>query len=289
MDSPVNTPALEMLDTVNFKVVTRGYSRDEVDAFLDQAEIEAKNLLAENSQLKNQLRLAATRIAELETLSKSPATTPAPTPSAPARPSEPAVDVKSASDKVSAMIAMAHEFVSKTEHEALEKAKQLREQAAEDARRLIEEAKTRAMDELAQLEGRKRRLSEQVETLDAFVQRERTRLRTLMGDYVDWIEKSFALQEHESPRHVAPTPASPTTPPAPVTPTHTLAPSVPPSPPAVAPQEPRPSYSTAASPVAPTANSTQQLPVTPPSTTPSPSATTIGEALRLPRDDDDRS
>ena len=231
MDSSLSTPSLDTLRTVDFPNAFRGYNVDEVDNFLDKAAEELDALKDQYRQAQAQLRWASDRIKQLEAESKNdtaqtpkvsppaPAATPAPTP-APA----PVASAPMATQQVSEMIAMAEEFVSKAKEEAVTKATALTTAAQEQARVILQEAKSNALDEVTQLEGRKARLTEEVTTLARFVASERARLKSLLGEFGSWLDSSLAIRESSAPETPAtaaatPAPAAPITQaPAPTTP-----------------------------------------------------------------------
>jgi len=230
MDSSISTPSLDALRTIDFQNGFRGYNIEEVDGFLDKAAEELDALRDQYRQMQNQLRLAADRIKQLESAPRTEGTpapaVQAPTP-VPALEVSPATAVVSsaANQEVTSMIAMAQEFVSTARREATEKASALTNQAQEQARRILDEAKSNALDEVTQLEGRKARLAEEVTTLARFINSERNRLKSSLGEMSQWIDESLAVRETSAPApaapaHVAPAVATtPTTPaPAPTTP-----------------------------------------------------------------------
>ena len=221
MDSSLSTPSLDTLRTVDFPNAFRGYNVDEVDNFLDKAAEELDALKDQYRQAQAQLRWASDRIKQLEAESKNdtaqtpkvsppaPAATPAPTP-APA----PVASAPMATQQVSEMIAMAEEFVSKAKEEAVAKATALTTAAQEQARVILQEAKSNALDEVTQLEGRKARLTEEVTTLARFVASERARLKSLLGEFGTWLDSSLAIRESSAPE----TPAAAAATPAPAAP-----------------------------------------------------------------------
>ena len=221
MDSSLSTPSLDTLRTVDFPNAFRGYNVDEVDNFLDKAAEELDALKDQYRQAQAQLRWASDRIKQLEAESKNdtaqtpkvsppaPAATPAPTP-APA----PVASAPMATQQVSEMIAMAEEFVSKAKEEAVTKATALTTAAQEQARVILQEAKSNALDEVTQLEGRKARLTEEVTTLARFVASERARLKSLLGEFGSWLDSSLAIRESSAPE----TPAAAAATPAPAAP-----------------------------------------------------------------------
>lgn len=219
MDSAISTPSLDALRTIDFQNGFRGYNVEEVDAFLDKAAEELDALRDQYRQMQTQLRHAADRIKQLEASPKpeapvATAATPTPAPAAPAPTTAPAA----ASQEVTSMIAMAQEFVSATQREAVEKATALTTNAQEQARRILEEAKSNALDEVTQLEGRKARLAEEVTTLARFVTAERNRLKVSLGEMAQWLDNALAVRETSAPATpVAPTP-TPTQSPAPAAP-----------------------------------------------------------------------
>lgn len=257
MESTVPTPALEQLKTIEFKVGLRGFAVAEVDDFLDQvaAEVEIlrEHYREQHSQLNQQLRRAAERIKQLE----GQGGTAAPAVSSPAPSAAPALSPTVAPtttaaqgvDQAASLLAMTQEFIDKAKAAASAEATALVARAKEEARAHLEEAKSRALDEVTQLEGKKRRLTEDIATLDQFISAERDRFRTLLGEVGHWMETKFAVRQSS-------TPAAPTAAPAPSAPVA---------------QTPTPEPTPA------------PRPTTPPSTG---EVTTIGQALNLLDDND---
>src|ERR1700689_5218722 len=82
MDSTNNgTSALDTIDTVAFKVGLKGYNVDEVDEYLERLSVETRQLKDQLQQMRQQLRLGAERINQLE--SGRPASATGPTPLSP--------------------------------------------------------------------------------------------------------------------------------------------------------------------------------------------------------------
>jgi len=204
MDSSISTPSLDVLRTIDFQVGFRGYNIEEVDSFLDKAAEELDALRDQYRQMQNQLRLAADRIKQLESAPRAEGTaipvapTPAPMPTPEIAPAT-AVATAAANQEVTAIIAMAQEFVSSAKREATEKASALTHQAQEQARQILDEAKSNALDEVTQLEGRKARLAEEVTTLARFIAAERNRLKSSLGEMSQWIDNSLAVRETSAP------------------------------------------------------------------------------------------
>jgi cell division initiation protein len=230
MDSTNNgSSALDTIDTVAFKVGLKGYNVDEVDEFLERVSVETRQLKDQLQQMRQQLRLGAERINQLE--SGRPAST-GPTPLAPAPVSAPApapriVTSGSGAEQVTALIVLAQQFIEQTQQEAEEQARNLTVAAQERAREIIGEARSRAEDEVNRLNGLKQRLSEDVDMLTRQLDLERTRLSAALAEFSRWVESSLqvggaprASHSASSSRPTAPTPmpTPPAAPPRVVTP-----------------------------------------------------------------------
>ena len=57
--SDFNSSALDVIDTVAFKVGLKGYNVDEVDEFLERVSSEARQLKDQLTQMRQQLRQAS--------------------------------------------------------------------------------------------------------------------------------------------------------------------------------------------------------------------------------------
>lgn len=227
--SDISTSTLDALTTVEFKSSLRGYAIDEVDDFLDRAAVEVEHLREQIRQQQQQLQKASERIQALESERRAPsavAATPPPAPApAPTPPPAPApvaavqatptaAPARAAgAEQIAEMIAMAQEFVAHAQEEAEQRAKHLTGLAQERAREIVSEAQSRASDEIERLNGLKRRLSEDVEKLAAQVEQERTRLRTQLTAFLQWVDEN--VQSHTAVAAVrtavpaAPTPSAP--------------------------------------------------------------------------------
>jgi len=229
MESTVPTPAIDQLKTIEFKVGLRGFAVAEVDDFLDQVAAEVEMLREQHSQFNQQLRRAAERIKQLEGQgSSAPAVAaPAPAPAAPAVAPAPSTTAAQGVDQAASLLAMTQEFIDKAKATAAAEASSLVARAKEEARAHLEEAKSRALDEVTQLEGKKRRLTEDIATLDQFISSERERFSAFLSRVGNWMETEFAVRQSSAPPaprtpaapvstpEPAPTPAPrPTTPPA---------------------------------------------------------------------------
>jgi len=223
--SDISTSTLDTLTTVEFKSSLRGYAIDEVDDFLDRAAVEVEHLREQIRQQQQQLQKASERIQALESERRAPsavAATPPPAP-APTPPPAPVAAVQATptaaparaagAEQIAEMIAMAQEFVAHAQEEAEQRAKHLTGLAQERAREIVSEAQSRASDEIERLNGLKRRLSEDVEKLAAQVEQERTRLRTQLTAFLQWVDEN--VQSHTAVAAVrtavpaAPTPSAP--------------------------------------------------------------------------------
>ena len=223
MDSSDNAlSALDAIDTVAFKVGLKGYNVDEVDEFLERLSVETRQLKDQLQQQRQQLRQAAERINQLES-GRGPAPAPAPAPSSAAPPlaAPPSaaptpprlVTAGTGPEQVTAMIAMAQQFIEHAQEEAETRARELTVAAQERAREIVTEARSRAEDEVNRLNGLKQRLSEDVDALARQLETERTRLSTALAEFASWIEASLQVGGPARHLNVAPTP-----PPAPATP-----------------------------------------------------------------------
>ena len=207
MDSTENAySALDSIDTVAFKVGLKGYNVDEVDEFLERLSVEVHQLKELVQQQRQQLRQAGERINQLDARGGAPAVAPAPAgvPAAPAR----NITVTGA-EQVTAMIAMAQQFIEQAQSEAETKAREMTSGAQERAREIVAEARSRAEDEVNRLNGLKQRLSEDVETLARQLESERKRLSGALAEFSRWVESSLQVGGARTnapapPAHVAP-------------------------------------------------------------------------------------
>ena len=195
--------ALDTIDTVAFKVGLKGYNVDEVDQFLERLSVETRQLKDQLQQMRQQLRLGAERINQLE--SGRPASSTGPTPLASA-PAPRIVTSGSGPEQVTALIVLAQQFIEQTQQEAEEQARNLTVAAQERAREIIGEARSRAEDEVNRLNGLKQRLSEDVDTLTRQLDLERTRLSAALAEFSRWVESSLQVGGAPHPSHSAPSP-----------------------------------------------------------------------------------
>src|SRR5664279_4449779 len=242
MDSSDNAlSALDAIDTVAFKVGLKGYNVDEVDEFLERLSVETRQLKDQLQQQRQQLRQAAERINQLES-GRVPAPAPSAAPPSAAPPSAappsaapPSVTPPSAAptpprlvtagtgpEQVTAMIAMAQQFIEHAQEEAETRARELTVAAQERAREIVTEARSRAEDEVNRLNGLKQRLSEDVDALARQLDTERTRLGSALAEFASWIDAS--LQVGGPARHLNAAPAPPPATPPPAPPRQAMAP-----------------------------------------------------------------
>jgi DivIVA domain-containing protein len=193
--------ALDAIDTVAFKIGVRGYNVDEVDDFLERLSGEVHQLKELVAQQRQQLRQAGERINQLDTRSFADAPAPAPAPAAAPR----HISVSGA-EQVTAMIAMAQQFIEQAQQEAETKAREMTTGAQERAREIVAEARSRAEDEVNRLNGLKQRLSEDVETLTRQLDAERKRLSGALAEFSRWVESSLQVGGR-APSSAAPEPA----------------------------------------------------------------------------------
>jgi cell division initiation protein len=180
--------ALDAIDTVAFKIGVRGYNVDEVDDFLERLSGEVHQLRELVQQQRQQLRQAGERINQLDARPSSDAPAPAPAPSQAPR----HISVSGA-EQVTAMIAMAQQFIEQAQQEAENKAHEMTSGAQERAREIVAEARSRAEDEVNRLNGLKQRLSEDVETLTRQLDTERKRLGSALAEFSRWVESSLQV------------------------------------------------------------------------------------------------
>ncbi len=267
MDSSENAlSALDAIDTVAFKVGLKGYNVDEVDEFLERVSAESRQLKDQLHQMRQQLRQASERINQLQSgVGVSAPATQAPTAQVPTTPPPRVVSAGAGAEQVTAMIAMAQQFIEQAQQEAEAKARELTTAAQERAREIVSEARSRAEDEVNRLNGLKQRLSEDVDTLARQLETERTRLSSVLAEFSRWIESSL----HVGDARAATSAPAPT--PQPQTPAQSPQPAVSPG------QEPRGASSVR--PLAP-----------PPAPAPGSNQQTIGQVLNFEQASrDDRS
>jgi DivIVA domain-containing protein len=195
--------ALDAIDTVAFKIGVRGYNVDEVDDFLERLSGEVHQLKELVQQQRQQLRQAGERINQLDARPASDAPSPAPAPAPAAAPRHISV---SGAEQVTAMIAMAQQFIEQAQNEAENKAREMTTSAQERAREIVAEARSRAEDEVNRLNGLKQRLSEDVETLARQLDTERTRLSGALAEFSRWVESSLQVGGARASASVAPAP-----------------------------------------------------------------------------------
>jgi DivIVA domain-containing protein len=199
MDSSDTTAsALDVIDTVAFKINVRGYNVDEVDEFLERLSVEVHQLKELVQQQRQQLRQAGERINQLDSRAgASPAPAPAPVAAAPTPAPAPAPAPRNitvtGAEQVTAMIVMAQQFIEQAQQEAEDKAREMTTSAQERAREIVAEARSRAEDEVNRLNGLKQRLSEDVETLTRQLDTERKRLSGALAEFSRWVESSLQV------------------------------------------------------------------------------------------------
>ena len=202
--SDTTTSALDVIDTVAFKINVRGYNVDEVDEFLERLSVEVHQLKELVQQQRQQLRQAGERINQLDSRAgASPAPAPAPVAAAPTPAPAPAPAPRNitvtGAEQVTAMIVMAQQFIEQAQEEAENKAREMTTGAQERAREIVAEARSRAEDEVNRLNGLKQRLSEDVETLTRQLDTERKRLGGALAEFSRWVESSLQVGGGRAP------------------------------------------------------------------------------------------
>jgi len=160
----VNPMALTPEDVRNKQFSTakrKGYEMDEVDAFLDQVEVEIGAMARENAELKGRLSTAAPAPV---------ASTPAPeapqAPQAPAAPAPAQAAITDHNEQAVAMLALAQKMAEEHKYKA-----------RIEAEIMISDAKARIVDLERAGQADRSSLERRVEELRAFEREYRTRLR----------------------------------------------------------------------------------------------------------------
>jgi len=173
---------LESLRTVEFRTGLRGYDMDEVDDYLEKVAVESDALLEQNRQLTERLRLAAERIAQLDADRAE-----RPVDVKPQQAAAAAVDA-AGTESLARTMEMAQRFVDQTKRESEQEAARLLDDARTKAATMQAEAEGRYHSDLSRLEGLKTKLASDVEAMARQLEGERTRLRTSLGEMIQWIE-----------------------------------------------------------------------------------------------------
>jgi DivIVA domain-containing protein len=265
-----------------FKITFRGYSLDEVDAFLDEVEGELGRLLRENNEL------ATGRPAAPVFQPPAPIAAPvaAPPPSAPIAPGE-------GQEAALRTLLLAQRTADEVVAEARAEAAKITTEAQGRADNVDNEIAARITAAMGGLEQRKRELEVQIDDLRAFEREYRTRLKAYLEGQLRDLSTRGAPDDGGAgvpaaartaavgigPAGGAPTPPPPAAPAAPPAP----APSPPPpAAPAASPGAP-PSYRPAEPPAAPQAFSpAPPSPPAPPAVAPAPVPPAPGPAPAAP-------
>jgi cell division initiation protein len=209
MDSTDNAlSALDAIDTVAFKVGLKGYNVDEVDEFLERLSLEVRQLKDLAHQQRQQLRQAAERIGQLDARG-APTSVPVAA-SPPVAPLAPVIRTSGGggAEQVTSMIALAQRFIEQAQQEAEAKAHEFTGAAQEHAREIVNEARSRAEDEVNRLNGLKQRLSEDVDTLSHQLQAERARIAQVLAEFTRWVETSLQTDGSKPAAPSRPTPSA---------------------------------------------------------------------------------
>ena len=178
--------ALDSLRTVEFRETLKGYHRDDVDEYLEKAAVEAEGLQEQLRQGSERLRQAAERISQLEEMLDNQL--PPPPPEAPV-----------ADDTLQRTLLLAQKFVDQTKADSEAEAARLLSEAESKARVITEDAQSKAdhivaqsegrlREEIARLEDKRTRLTNEVELMSRHLENERARLRQALTDILKWVD-----------------------------------------------------------------------------------------------------
>jgi DivIVA domain-containing protein len=157
-----------------FKIAFRGYSLDEVDAFLDEVEGELGRLLRENSDLRGGAPAPSPTAVEAP-----PAAVAAPQQPVELPPSAPVAAGETEGAALRTLL-MAQRTADEAVAEARREADQILAAARERAGKVDEEVAARVDAAMGDLEQRRRQLEAQIEDLRAFEREYRTRLKAYL-------------------------------------------------------------------------------------------------------------
>jgi cell division initiation protein len=188
--SPLSS-SLDGLRTVEFRQVVRGYHTNEVDDYLERVAVEVEALQELYRQSNDLVKEETDRIAQLEQVVEQ-------LQSGQSR-SEPQSAALS-DDTLQHMLMSAQEFVDETRAEAESEARVKVVEAEARARNLVREAEERAraligdterqfQEKIARLESIRTRLVGDVETVARYLENERGRLRSALGEMLTWIDE----------------------------------------------------------------------------------------------------
>lgn len=176
------TPKL-LTEDVDFRVAYRGYDRDEVDDFLERVAVAV-------GQLQQQLTEAVARARSAESrLKAGPGAASAPE-AAPAAPSPArAAEAEDLNEELRRTLVLAQRTADSAIREAREQAAQIRADAEERAQRTVtdaeagarrkaDEARTKLLAEIAELEGIRESMRGDVSVLERHLEEQRLQLRS---------------------------------------------------------------------------------------------------------------
>ena len=201
MDNPGSS--LSRLRTVEFRSALRGYHPDDVDEFLDEVANEVEELQQRLHQLEDELASKSEHPVEQGNGSTE-------TMVLQARRSED-------EEALRRTLEMAQRFVEHAKNEAETQAAELLRQAEARAHSLIDDAEKQARqvvadaergvrDEVVRLEAAKTNLVHEVESLNKYLESERSRMRTFVRELARWFDEHLkptelppGLKEKQSP------------------------------------------------------------------------------------------
>ena len=184
--------SLSRLRTVEFRSALRGYHPDDVDEFLDEVASEVEELQQRLLQLEGELANAAEHSHEQGSVS-----------------SETVVLQARRSEDEEALrrtLEMAQRFVEHAKSEAEAQAAELLRQAEarahaligdaeKQARQVVADAERGVRDEVARLEAAKASLINEVESLNRYLESERSRMRTSIKELARWFDEHMKPAE----------------------------------------------------------------------------------------------
>jgi|GEM_PF-1239618 len=167
------------LREVEFSYELRGYSRDEVDEFLEQEAIEIEHLELEVQRLKEQ-------VAHLEQAGSAQGDS---------NPEPRQMDEAALTETMSKALLLAQKTADSLVEDAKARAKELVEKAQMEATRIETETRKRLEQEVDKLQASKALLGKEVEELTALIAREREELVSTLLKLADWVKQTLGTEK----------------------------------------------------------------------------------------------
>lgn len=168
------------LREVEFSYELRGYSRDEVDEFLEQEALEIEHLEQELVELKK-------KVAELEALHKGNGST------ANGEPRQ--MDEAALTETMSKALLLAQKTADSLVEDAKQRARELVEKAQMEANRLETETRRRLEQEVEKLQASKAILGKEVEELTNLIAKEREELAGALIKLAEWVKQNLGTEK----------------------------------------------------------------------------------------------